>query len=291
MQYPWLENRMPMIKKILFPVDFSDSCLGAARYVEALAGRFEAEIMLLHVVGMGEHNLAEDLLPQRQARLDAFLADELKYFTTQRLCVTGDDPETEIIGAAQYWGPDLVTMPTHGLGAFRRLLLGSITAKVLHDLECPVWTGVHSEAAPPLEDIHCRRILCAMDLTEHSHRVLQWAARLAGECQASLGIVHATAELPTEFYSVKLAEDLARSVTEHTEQEKRQIQILQTAAGTAGQVFIKSGDPAKVVACAARNFDADLLVIGRHGETGIAGYLRQSAYSILRDSPCPVISI
>jgi len=77
MQCPEVENRMPTIKKILFPVDFSDSCLGAARYVEALAGRFEAEIMLLHVVGMGEHNLAEDLLPQRQALLDAFLADEL----------------------------------------------------------------------------------------------------------------------------------------------------------------------------------------------------------------------
>jgi len=202
--------------------------------------------------------------------------------------VTGGDPETEIVGAARYWGPDLVMMPTHGLGAFRRRLLGSITAKVLHDLECPVWTGVHSEAAPPLEDIHCRRILCAMDLTEHSHRVLQWAARLTGECQASLGIVHATAELPAAFYSVNLEKDLAGSVRE---QEKRQIQILQTAAGTAGQVFIESGDPAKVIACAAKAFDADLVLIGRHGETGIAGYLRQSAYSILRDSPCPVISI
>jgi nucleotide-binding universal stress UspA family protein len=279
---------MPIIKKILFPVDFSDSCLGAARYVEALAGRFEAQIMLLHVVGMGEHNLADDLLPQRQALLDAFLADELKYFTTLRLCVTGDDPETEIVGAARHWGPDLVVMPTHGLGAFRRLLLGSITAKVLHDLDCPVWTGVHSEAAPLLENIHCRKVLCAIDLTEHSHCVLQWAAWLAGECQASLGIVHATAELPAAFYSLNLEKDLARSVAE---QEKRQIQVLQTAAGTAGQVFIESGDPAKVVACAARNFDADLLVIGRHGETGIAGYMRQSAYSILRDSPCPVISI
>jgi hypothetical protein len=34
---------MPAIKKILFPVDFSKRCIGAARYVEAMAGRFEAE--------------------------------------------------------------------------------------------------------------------------------------------------------------------------------------------------------------------------------------------------------
>lgn len=38
------------IKKILFPVDFSDTCLGAARYVEAFVGHFEAELMLLHVI-------------------------------------------------------------------------------------------------------------------------------------------------------------------------------------------------------------------------------------------------
>ncbi len=62
---------MPLVKEILFPVDFSDSCLGGASYMEAFAVRFEAEIMLLHAVAMREHNPAEELLPQRQAQLDA----------------------------------------------------------------------------------------------------------------------------------------------------------------------------------------------------------------------------
>ena len=278
---------MPLIKKILFPVDFSDSCLGAARYVEAFAGRFEAEIMLLHAVGMGEHNLAEELLPRRKAQLDAFLLEELKYFTTQRLCVAGD-PSSEIVDVARRWAPDLVMMPTHGLGAFRRLLLGSVTAKALHDLDCPVWTGIHSEAAPPLEQIHCRRILCAVDLTERSRSILDWAAWLAGEYQAVLGIVHATAELPAAFYGWNLEEEFAQSVAEEA---KKGIEILQTAPVKAVQVFVNSGDPAEVVACAAKDLKADLLVTGRHSRTGIAGYLRQNAYAILRDSPCPVISI
>jgi nucleotide-binding universal stress UspA family protein len=64
---------------------------------------------------------------------------------------------------------------------------------------------------------------------------------------------------------------------------------LQRAAGTAGQIYVSSGVPAKVVAQAAREFDADLLVIGRHSGAGM--YLHQNAYAILRDSPCPVISI
>ena len=80
---------MPSIKKILFPVNFSEPCTGAARYVKAIAGRFEAEVMLLHVAEDGTNSLAEELKPSRQTQLDAFLADELKYFTTHRVCVLG----------------------------------------------------------------------------------------------------------------------------------------------------------------------------------------------------------
>ncbi|MEO8098548.1 MAG: universal stress protein [Acidobacteriota bacterium] len=41
---------MPTIKKILLPVDFSKSCDATARYAKAIAGRFQAEITLLHVI-------------------------------------------------------------------------------------------------------------------------------------------------------------------------------------------------------------------------------------------------
>lgn len=67
--------RARQIKRILFPVDFSDSSMGAAQYVEAMAGRFEAEVVMLHAVTMSEHNLAEELLPKRQVQLDGFLSD------------------------------------------------------------------------------------------------------------------------------------------------------------------------------------------------------------------------
>jgi nucleotide-binding universal stress UspA family protein len=278
---------MPSIKKILFPVDFSHSCVATARYVECFAGRFEAEVMMLHVVGMGEHNLAAELLPGRQAELDAFLTDEFKYFPPQRICVTGD-PATEILKAAFNWRPDLVMMPTHGLGAFRRLLLGSVTAKALHDLGCPVWTGAHLEVTPLLEEIHLRRILCALDLRERSGWVLEWAAWLAGQCQATLGIVNVSAPLPSEYYGWDLEKEFEDSVAAEAEKE---IEKLQAKAGSSGQVIVTPGYPATVIAKTVRDFGADLLVMGRHSATGIAGYLRHSAYAILRDSPCPVISI
>ncbi|HEY6341894.1 MAG TPA: universal stress protein [Bryobacteraceae bacterium] len=279
---------MRQIKKILFPVDFSDSSVGAARHVEALAGHFEAEIMLLHAVGMGEHTLAEEREPARKAQLDAFLQDELKYFTTHRVCVPAGDPARAIADAVQSWGPDLVMMPTHGLGFFRRQLLGSVTTKTLHDVTCPVWTSVHAESTPPLEEIHCRRILCSVDLRECSGSILQWAAWLAGEYQASLGIVHATAAADALDARWNLREELARYILE---QAKIRINALQMEAGTSAEVFIDAGRPGTVVPRAAGTFGADLLVIGRHRSAGLVGDLFQNALSILGGSPCPVISI
>jgi nucleotide-binding universal stress UspA family protein len=275
---------MPLIEKILFPVDFSPACANVARYVEAFAGQFEAEIMLLHVVGPGdgELTLPEELLPLRQAQLNAFLADELKYFSVERVCVTGDDPAPQIAATALRWQPDLVMMPTHGLSAFQRFFFGSVAATILRDIDCPVWTSVHSEIALPLEDIHCRRILVALDLTDRSQSVLAWAAALAAEYQAVLGIVHVTAEMPRAVTAVALQEDLTQSISS---QVAKEIESLQKTAGTAARVWIDSGDPPTVIAGASKEFGADLLVIGRH-QSG-----PDDAYAILRESPCPVISI
>lgn len=278
---------MVSIRKILFPVDFSENCYGAARYVEFFAGRFDAEVTLLHVVSMGEHNLAQELLPGRQKQLDDFLAGEFKYFMTQRVCVTGEAAPA-IVDFAQQWKPDLVMLPKHGTGLFRRLLLGSVAATVLHDLPFPVWTSIHAEAAPALEKIHCRRILCAIDLAERSQTVVQWAADLAGEYAAELAIIHATPALPNGYAGLKVYDDFVESVTGKA---RSRVEGLLRDMGIKGLAKVGTGDPALVVTNAVRDFGADLLVIGRHSGEGASGYLRRHAYGILRDSPCPVISI
>jgi len=272
------------MNKILFPVDFSDRCAGAARYLEVLAGRSQAEIMLLHVVDTGTHWYPADAQPVLQKRLDEFLVGELQYFTTHRVCEIGD-PAHKIAEKARGWKPDLIMMPTHGVGPYRRFLLGSVAAKVLHDVDCPVWTGVHSEQAPPLEDIHIRKVLCAIDLGLRSRAVLDWAASLATEYGASLGIVHAipSIEPPPGVTPKDLMVPLTR-------QADAQIRDLQAEAGTRAPVPVMSGEPSKIVACGAKNFEADLLVIGRHSG-GVLNFLRHNAYAILRESPCPVISI
>src|SRR3954454_10922410 len=85
---------------------------------------------------------------------------------------------------------DLITMPTHGYGPFRAALLGSVTAKVIHDTRSPVWTSVHAEKIhnPPYP---YRLIVCAVADLEASIPVIQRAGEIAGAFESSLVLVHA----------------------------------------------------------------------------------------------------
>jgi len=165
---------VPVVKKILFPVDFSKQCLGAAPYVRAFASQFGAEIMLLHVVETGDHYYPEVAQPHLERNLNAFLSQEFHDFQTLSNCVIGAT-ETQIVETARSWHSDLIMMPTHGLGRYRRFLLGSVTATVLHDAECPVWTDAHTQKAPTSARVACKKVLCALDLRDRSRAVLEWA--------------------------------------------------------------------------------------------------------------------
>ena len=283
---------------ILFPVDFSDRCRGAAHYVEALAGRFGSRVILLHVLettigqpgdldfgGLATSLQWEDRTARTQELLDHFLVEELSFLPVARKLETGD-PARTIIRVAQAENVDLIMMPTHGYGGFRRFILGSVTAKVLHDAECPVWTGVHMENAPPLESIQIKRILCAVDLTSRSDALISAAAQLADEYGAELAVAHAvpgSEAIPEKLLDCELRRHLMA-------QAREQLLELANRAGVNATLLVDSGETAAVIDGLARTWQADLAVIGRGQHHGF-GRLRTHSYSIIRESPCPVLSI
>jgi len=261
------------LKKILFPIDFSEHCVGAARYAEAFAGRFDAELTLMHVIAHPQYN---DLIPESRAdlrqRLDSFLAEELEYFRVHRVLVEGD-PAANIVNYAIEEHFDLIMLPTHGLGDFRRFLLGSVTAKVLHDSDCPVWTGVHMAEAPQLENIVFRNFLCSVDMGPQFQLVVESAAELAEQYRAKLSVLHVVPE-PAGAAEVR-----------------HKIEGLLPHSAKDANILVEAGEIASIVSCVATRVQADLLLIGRNPAPGMFGRLRTDAYSIIRQSPCPVISV
>ena len=177
-------------------------------------------------------------------------------------------------------------MPTHGYGLFRSLLLGSVTAKVLHDTPCTVWTGVHIEDSPAVPP-QFRTILCAVDRTDDIVPTMRFACRLAQDNHAKLFLVHAipgSEVAPDKYFDTDL-----RTYLE--EDARKTIAQLQESAGVVAPLCLGAGEVSHVVRDAALAHNADLLVIGRGRATRTLGRLRSNVYSIIRDAPCPVISV
>ncbi len=287
---------MQAFQKILFPVDMSDSCTAAVPFVESLARKFQAEITLLHVLEMPPGYVTDwygymalvDTGAIRDARMNEFngyLKNKFPELKTRRAMLEGDP--AQIIGTyAHENGFDLIMMPTHGYGLFRSMLLGSVTAKVLHDAACPVWTSVHMEDAPPASATF-GQVMCAVDLTEKSIATMQFASRLAKEFGAKLWLVHAVpgAEAgPEKYFDADLQAYLEGEA-------RKEIGAMQETAGVKAQLCLGAGEVPHVVRNAAEHHAADLLVIGRGHATRTLGRLRTNVYSIIRQSPCPVISV
>jgi nucleotide-binding universal stress UspA family protein len=288
---------MRAFQKILFPVDMSDSCTATVPFVEAMARKYNADVTLLHVLEMPSGLIPDwyggavpviDTTAIWQAETEAaqsYLTDKFQGLKVQRVVVEGDAART-IDDYARENGSDLIMMPTHGYGLFRTLLLGSVTAKVLHDSPCPVWTGVHVEDAPAVSPDFAT-IMCGVDRTEDSVATMRFACRLAHDNHAKLFLVHAIpgAEVAPDKY-------FDSDLRQYLEQDARKtIAHLQETAGLAAPLCLGAGEVSHVVRDSALGHSADLVVIGRGKSTRTLGRLRSNVYSIIRDAPCPVISV
>jgi nucleotide-binding universal stress UspA family protein len=284
------------LSTILLPVDFSDRSLAAARYAGALACRFQSKVIMLHVVPneypigsfdapIDFRSLWNERLEEAKTKLDAFLADDFRRMPVKRFVLDGD-PASRIAQVAGCEGVKLIVMPTHGYGPFRRFILGSVTAKVLHDADCAVLTSAHIGEGPP-ESLAFRNILCAVDLGPQSRTALAWAREFAAKFDSRLHVVHVLPSIDAgqaRYFDAEFRVALHRSA-------KEEVEALLENADRGADVLIEHGAVAQSVRAAAESVKADCVVIGRHANPGILGRLHADAYAIVRESPCPVISV
>jgi nucleotide-binding universal stress UspA family protein len=294
---------MLSLAKILVPVDFSERATAAAEHAAAMAGKFDSELIFLHAVPPGpyEHGFFEAgynssaIWPARE-EIEAKLAAQLAELASKtgrgrsiETIVAWGDPAAKIEEMAEHEQVDLIMMPTHGYGPFRRFALGSVTAKVLHDLKCPVFTGAHVQELPESAADPYELVACAIDLGLHSEAVLRWAWSFAQAWGAGLHIIHAAPPLDETsadggLYPANLRQTVNEAKTE-------QIEKLLASIGAEARVDVDCADTIDFVSSVADEILADLLVIGRSMDDSLIGRLRTHSLGMIRESPCPVISI
>ena len=281
---------------ILFPIDYSDRSRAIVPHVRAVCDRFHASLVLLHVVhvpimayGAADSPVVFDfpmaeLKESAEKSLIELAAAAFPGMPVKTVVEEGE-PASCIAEAAKGQGVDLIMMPTRGHGRFRAALLGSVTAKTLHDAACPVWTEAHCEDAVA-DHLEWRNILCAVDTDSEGRRLISAAAELAERSQASVHIVHAVAppHATAERYG-------GSELTEFLKDQARlTIHSMQELIKTNFPVCIEAGGTPEVIRHAALSHQADLILIGRGVLPRFAGGLRSQVYAIVRNTPCPVLS-
>lgn len=268
-----------------------------AAHVKRAAAIFGARVTLVHIFDLYSHDafqlyvrplseVAEEQQNLARDKLDSFLKSEFPLDECPRILLLGD-AATQIAQLARTERFDLVIMPTHA-GLFRRTLLGSTTAKVLNDVDCPVLTTQHAETISPGQLEH-REWVCAIGLNADSERVLRYASQAAEYVHANLTLVHV---IPASGPDLPVELDLEeRLQSAKREAASRRIEELQSAAGSHALVSIAIGPIKDMLTEAARRLRADVLVIGRSPQPGVLGRLRDLSYAVVRDAPCPVLTV
>lgn len=153
------------IKNIFVPTDFSAGSEEAVRYAYDLALTLGARLHIMHVLenpfapgafmemyappppeyflnieGQAEERLRNTLTREQQEQLDVVLTTRLGVPATEILDRLAEEPRI-----------DLVVMATHGRGGVARLVMGSVTDKIVRSSPCPVLTlreHPHPKPAP-----------------------------------------------------------------------------------------------------------------------------------------------
>lgn len=283
-------------RRILFPVDFSPSSQAVAPFVRHMAEHHAAAVTLLHAYelllpavdefGQAVTPVTNDaeVLAQEQARLNSFAGQWFPGMDARCQLEQGQAAEV-VLDAIRSDGADLVMLPTHGRGALRRLLLGSVAAKVLHDASCAVWTAVDSGLSG--REPAYRSILCALDPhADDAPAVLQGGVALARSFGAALTVMYVV-ETPPVSWEIDF-EPYRRQLMDRADLELRR---LIREAGADATALVVSGSVSEGIRETALGRGADLIVAGRGHVQGRLARLWSHLYAVVRDAPCPVLSL
>ena len=142
--------------------------------------------------------------------------------------------------------------------------------------------------------IEVRRILVPIDFSDNAAPVLEWSAHLAEEHGSALILLHAY-HLPVEFQQMEgayLPPDFWSNVKAEAEQNLQRFADQLLEKGLAVEVVVREGYPATVIEEEVERQNADLVVIGTRGHTGLKHLLLGSvAERVVQKAPCPVLAV
>jgi nucleotide-binding universal stress UspA family protein len=292
------------VNKILCPVDFSATTEAGLATATSVATEYGAELVLFHVLnfpfaqiealppGFDVEAYYDTMATEADAQMATMVdADAADFMRATTRTVRGL-PYAEIVRMCEDEDIDLVVMPTHSRGGLSRLLMGSTAERVVRMVDCPVLT-VHAADAAAFKP---KTILCATDFSDSSDAALRYACGVAQQYGATLTLLHVVTlweydpgnpswrfpALPEEFRQTMAEGPLAQLDDRSALCTGLEVETL----------LLRGVDAADEIVRVAGDIDADLVVVGTHGHTGLVHALLGSvADKVVRNFDGPVLTV
>jgi nucleotide-binding universal stress UspA family protein len=301
-----MERVVVEFKHVLCPVDFSELSNRSLAHAAALAGWYEAQLTVLHVVptfdpvqvrgDIGDPVRVVNPMTREEVLGEMRLALDLVHVPPNAtLTALAGDPSDVIVDQAVTTGTDLIVIGTHGRRGFKRLLLGSVTEKVLREAPCPVLTvpphagGVRSDA------VAFKRILCPMDFSPSAQQALGFALDLARQADGLVTLLHVVEWLAEEEPRALAPFDVVefrRQMAEDAEQRLRALVVEESQTWCEIDNVIVFGRAHREILRVAQAKPADLIVMGAQGRGGVElALFGSTTQQVVRGAVCPVLTV
>lgn len=283
--------------KVIVPIDAKPSSQALIDALIGMSWSEGTEIKLLTVVPRATENGAsvDSSTVEEIERLAIDLQGVLQYCEVS-LFVREGDPKSEIIALADEFKADLILMGSNCKGALERLLLGSVSQSVLNEADCPVIIA-RPECDAVRDSQHgMKTVLIPIDDSIYSEAALRWLSNFQWTPETRFVLATVVEAVPGYFASASSAE-AATIVEEHRAvlefaQEALNVRAKQVSdLLRTNNVFIEigAGNATESIIELAKNYYADLIVMGSHGRTGIKKLILGSvSTAVSQNAPCSI---
>jgi len=295
------------IKLILCPIDFSAFLVRAYQHALSLAEHYRAKLVAQHVVELWRHPSAsfaasaglyeEFEQAHRESgskQLEEFVKNHTHDEIQPELVVQAGLAADSILSFAQAQKTDVIVMGTHGRRGFDRLMLGSVTDRVMRRAPCPVLAiskpphdSLAADTATGKErgrDHHLSRILFCADFSENSEQALKYAISATAEYDAELTLLHVLERVPSPAKAEEAMAAAGERLDKLIPPEGRTALKVKTA--------VRIGKPYWQIIQLAMEAQIDLVTMGvrGRGELDLAVF-GSTTYRVMQLGSCPVLAV
>jgi nucleotide-binding universal stress UspA family protein len=290
-----------MYDTILVPTDGSAGAAAAARHGAILAAAFDSEVHFLSVVDDRVYSSAiadsdpavgaqrDALEEQATEAVEVLEAEAADSGVPSRTAVERGVPAEAIRSYAADHGVDLIAMGTHGRTGLDRVLLGSVTERVVRTSDVPVLTCRHE----PADSAGYDRVLIPTDGSDVAAAAVEHGVAIAERYDAT---VHALSVVDTSSFAsdYDAGAGLSGVIDALTADCERAVEAVEERCADRGVEVVTDvvqGTPYRTIRDYVEEEDVELVTMGTHGRTGLERLLLGSVTErVVRTSDVPVLT-